>query len=44
MYEFIEQSHPEIFGELQEKKAIDAELEKKIKSALEDFKCRFKVE
>ncbi len=44
LYEFIEQSHPEIFGELQEKKAIDAELEKKIKSALEDFKCRFKVE
>jgi len=44
LYEFIEQGHPEIFAELREKKAIDAELEKKIKSALEDFKGRFKVE
>lgn len=44
LYAFIEHGHPEIFTELQAKKAIDAELEKKIKSALEDFKCRFKGE
>lgn len=44
LYEFIEQDHPEIFTELQTKKAIDAESEKKVKSALEDFKCRFKGE
>ncbi len=44
LYEFIEQAHPEIFTELQEKKAIDAELEKKIKNALEEFKGKFRVE
>ncbi len=42
--EFIEQAHPEILAELQEKRAIDAELEKKVKSALEEFKGKFKVE
>jgi len=44
LYEFIEGQHPEIFRDLREKKALDAELEKKIKDALEEFRGRFKTE
>lgn len=44
LYEFVEQAHKEILVELQEKKAIDAELEKKIKDMLEEFRNKFKAE
>jgi len=41
---FGESAHPEVFAELAEKKALDAELEKKIKNLLEEFKEKFKAE
>jgi F-type H+-transporting ATPase subunit alpha len=44
LYNFVEKEQPEIFREIREKKALDADLEKKIKSILENFKGQFKVE
>jgi len=44
LYPFAEKEHPEIFQEIRVKKALDADLEKKIKSLLEKFKGQFKVE
>ena len=44
LYTFIENRSPEIFKEITEKKALDAELEKKIKNILESFKNQFKAE
>jgi F-type H+-transporting ATPase subunit alpha len=44
LYTFVEKEHPEIFREIREEKALDADLEKKIKSILEKFKGQFKVE
>ena len=37
MLEFIEQKHPEIFAELEEKKEIGDELDGKMKKALSEF-------
>jgi len=44
LYALVEKEHPEVFREIREKKALDADLEKKIKSILEKFKGQFKVE
>lgn len=44
LYRFVETRHPEIFKEIREKKALDADLDKKIKSLLEEFKSQFKAE
>jgi F-type H+-transporting ATPase subunit alpha len=44
LYRFVENRHPEIFKEIREKKALDADLDKKIKSLLEEFKSQFKAE
>lgn len=44
MYTFAENHHPEIFKEIKEKKVLDADLEKKIKSILDEFKSQFKAE
>jgi len=44
LYDLVEKEQPEIFREIREKKALDADLEKKIKSILEKFKGQFKVE
>ena len=44
LYNLVEKEQPEIFREIREKKALDADLEKKIKSILEKFKGQFKVE
>jgi F-type H+-transporting ATPase subunit alpha len=44
LYALVEKEHPEVFREIREKKALDAELEKKVKSILEKFKGQFKVE
>lgn len=44
LYSFVENRHPEIFKEIWEKKALDADLDKKIKSLLEEFKSQFKAE
>jgi F-type H+/Na+-transporting ATPase subunit alpha len=41
---FAEAKYPEISKEIREKKTIDAELEKKVKNLLEEFKGQFKGE
>ncbi|MBM4333588.1 MAG: F0F1 ATP synthase subunit alpha [Deltaproteobacteria bacterium] len=41
---FVESRYPEVYTEIREKKALDAELEKKIKNVLEEFKGTFKTE
>jgi len=41
---FVENRHPEVYQEIHEKKALDADLGKKIKDLLEEFKGQFKVE
>jgi F-type H+-transporting ATPase subunit alpha len=40
----VEKDHPEVLREIREKKAMDADLEKRLKSILEKFKGQFKVE
>jgi F-type H+-transporting ATPase subunit alpha len=44
LYSFAEKQHPEVLKEIREKKALDAELEKKVKDLLEEFKGTFKAE
>jgi len=44
LYKFTEERYPELFKEIREKKAIDADLEKKVKGLLDEFKGIFKVE
>ncbi len=41
---FVERRYPEVYSEIGTKKALDAELEKKIKDLLEEFKGQFKAE
>ncbi len=41
---FVDKKHPEVYTEIGAKKALDAELEKKIKDLLEEFKGQFKAE
>jgi F-type H+-transporting ATPase subunit alpha len=41
---FVERRYPEVYAEISAKKALDAELEKKIKDLLEEFKSQFKAE
>ena len=41
---FAEKRHPEVYAEISAKKALDADLEKKIKDLLEEFKGQFKAE
>ena len=44
LYEFVEKNSPEIWRDIREKRTIDAELEKKVKTLLEDFKGKFQAE
>jgi len=44
LYTFAENQHPGIFKEIKEKKVLDADLEKKIKGILDEFKSKFKAE
>jgi F-type H+-transporting ATPase subunit alpha len=44
LYAFVEKQHPEVFQEIREKRALDVELEKKVKTLLEEFKGKFKAE
>ncbi|HYB19306.1 MAG TPA: F0F1 ATP synthase subunit alpha, partial [Thermodesulfobacteriota bacterium] len=44
LYEFMEKQHSGVLKEIREKRTIDAELEKKVKSLLEEFKGKFKAE
>jgi F-type H+-transporting ATPase subunit alpha len=41
---FVDNRYPQVYTEISEKKALDAELDKKIKDVLEEFKGQFKVE
>ena len=41
LYKFVEASHPGIFQEIREKKALDDQLKAKINGVLKDFKQRF---
>jgi F-type H+-transporting ATPase subunit alpha len=42
--EFVEKQYSAVLGEIRQKRTIDAELEKKIKAILEEFKGKFKAE
>ena len=44
LYEFTEKKSPEILREIQEKRTIDADLERKVKTLLEEFKGKFQAE
>ncbi len=44
LYEFAEKQDPTVLKEIREKRTIDAELEKKVKALLEEFKGKFKAE
>ena len=44
LYEFVEKKSSEILREIREKRTIDAELEKKVKTLLEEYKGKFKAE
>jgi F-type H+-transporting ATPase subunit alpha len=44
LYDFVEKQHPAVLTEIREKRTIDAELEKKVKALLEEFKGKFKAE
>ena len=43
LYEFIGNKHPEIFGSIKESMEINADLDAKMKAALEAFKAEFKA-
>ena len=44
IFEFVEKQYSAVLGEIRQKRTIDAELEKKIKDILEEFKGKFKAE
>jgi F-type H+-transporting ATPase subunit alpha len=44
LYKVVESQYPEVLKEIREKKALDSDLEKKVKSILEEFKGKFKAE
>ena len=44
IFEFVEKQYSAVLGEIRQKRTIDAELEKKIKDILEEFKGKFKPE
>jgi F-type H+-transporting ATPase subunit alpha len=43
LYRFVENSHPQIFADIREKKTIDDDLKARIEAALKEFKQRFTV-
>ena len=44
LYELVEKQYPAVLKEIREKRTIDADLEKKVKALLEEFKGKFKAE
>jgi F-type H+-transporting ATPase subunit alpha len=44
LFDFVEKQYPAVLVDIRQKRTIDAELEKKVKDLLEEFKGRFKVE
>jgi len=41
LYAFVESTHMGVFQEIRTKKALDKELEAKVRSTIEEFKVRF---
>jgi F-type H+-transporting ATPase subunit alpha len=41
LYRFVENAHSDVFDEIRTKKALDKELEPKVKKTIEEFKARF---
>ena len=41
LYRFVENAHRDVFDEIRTKKALDKDLEAKIRSTIEEFKTRF---
>jgi F-type H+-transporting ATPase subunit alpha len=44
LYKLVESQYPEVLKDIREKKALDSDLEKMIKSILDEFKGKFKAE
>ena len=44
LFEFVEKQSPAVLTDIRQKRTIDAELEKKVKDLLEEFKGKFKAE
>jgi F-type H+-transporting ATPase subunit alpha len=44
LFDFVEKQYPAVLSEIRQKRTIDAELEKKVKDLLEEFKGEFKAE
>jgi F-type H+-transporting ATPase subunit alpha len=44
LFSFVETQYPEVLNTIREKRTISPDLEKKVKSNLEEFKGKFKVE
>jgi F-type H+-transporting ATPase subunit alpha len=44
LFEFVEKQYPAVLADIRKKRTIDAELEKKVKDLLEEFKGKFKAE
>ncbi len=44
LFEFAEKQYPAVLADIRQKRTIDAELEKKVKDLLEEFKGKFKAE
>ena len=44
LFEFVDKKYPAVLTDIRQKRTIDAELEKKVKDLLEEFKGKFKAE
>jgi len=44
LFEFVEKQYPAVLADIRQRRTIDAELEKKVKDLLEEFKGKFKAE
>ena len=44
LFEFVDKEYPAVLADIRQKRTIDAELEKKVKDLLEEFKGKFKAE
>jgi F-type H+-transporting ATPase subunit alpha len=44
LMEFVDKQYPAVLADIRQKRTIDAELEKKVKDLLEEFKGKFKAE
>jgi F-type H+-transporting ATPase subunit alpha len=44
LFEFVDKQYPAVLADIRQKRTIDAELEKKLKDLLEEFKGKFKAE